>query len=141
MSDVFRRDLDRIEVPAEAIWVPAPRRPSRIRSFLVIAGAAALVIAAAIGGSALRVDDVGGPSASAPPPAAPSSDAFDVFLGGHDGLVHVVRDLQLHGNITACAPPTSAVSIAGALDDRTLLVRCSYVVQPGTAGKIGRAHV
>src|SRR5688572_26587472 len=140
MSDVFRRDLDRIEVPAEAIWVPAQRRPSRIRSFLATAGAA-LVIAAAIGGSALRVHDVGGPSASVPPPAGPSSDAFDVFLGGHDGLVHVVRDLQLHGNITACAPPTSAVSIAGALDDRTLLVRCSYVVQPGTAGKIGRAHV
>ena len=66
-----------------------------------------------------------------PSPAPPTGDAFDVFIGGHDGAVHVVRDLQLHRSITACAPPTSAVSVIGALDDRSLLVRCSSVVQPG----------
>ena len=74
MSDVFRRDLDRIEVPAEAIWVPAQRRRSPIRSILAIAGAGALVIAAVTGGLALRRDgDVAAPMRASASPGVPSA--------------------------------------------------------------------
>lgn len=69
LSDVFRRDLDRLEVPVEAVWVPALRRRSPIRSLLAAAGAAALVVAAVTGGLAVRRDaDVTGPAATASPP-------------------------------------------------------------------------
>lgn len=71
LSDVLRRDLDRLEVPVEAVWVPAQRRRSPIRSLVALAGAAALVVAAVTGGLALRRDaDVTGPvAATASPPS------------------------------------------------------------------------
>lgn len=69
LSDVFRRDLDRLEVPAEAVWVPPRRQRARIGSLLAVAGAAVLVVAAVTGGLALRRDvDLPGPVAAPPSP-------------------------------------------------------------------------
>lgn len=77
LPEVFRRDLDRIEAPAEALWVPGGRRRSPIRSLLAVAGAAALAVAAVTGGLALRRDgDIAGPAAAtASPPGATQAPA------------------------------------------------------------------
>lgn len=120
MSDLFRRDLDRIEVPTEAVWVPVRRRRSPIRSLLAVAGAAALVVAAATVGLAVRRDgDVTGPvAATASLPSgtqdrAPIHDTANAaaWATGHVPTDTILALLARAGLTARVSPPAPAKAL------------------------------
>lgn len=119
MSDVFRRDLDRIEVPAEALWVPARRRRSPIGSLVAVAGAATLVVAAVTGGLALRRDaDVAAPTQPSASPGASVAPAsihhtanIAAWATGHVPTGTILTLLARGGIDARVSPPAPAKAL------------------------------